>query len=303
MNAPVLEMRRCTAVAASLAALAVGCQMDFERFAAHEPGPLPAVGAGGGAPTDPSVAGAAPASPSPEPPVGDAGANDASTGTSGGPITPTNFCDEPGLVGRWKFDENAGSVANDCTSGQTTGIVAGNTSRTTGHSGKALELSGGTVTFGKSPRVSLTGALTVSAWVKVSAFSASHVIGKSQNDLSIAGGWRMSVFTGGGVSFGVARGPGVSPCEPATRVLYPPGTWLHLAGVFVPGVSVTLYVDGKAAASCLESPPATLVDAPVDLRIGIAEDAYVAPPFYGTIDDVRLYDRALSPTEIAQLVP
>lgn len=79
----------------------------------------------------------------------------------------------------------------------------------------------------------------------------------------------------------------------------PVGAWHHVAGVF-DGSTFTVYLDGteRNAASMLE--PQGWTNDPIrigcDINTGVEENY-----FYGAVDDARLYSRALSAAEIAQL--
>jgi outer membrane protein assembly factor BamB len=112
--------------------------------------------------------------------------------------------------------------------------------------------------------------------------------------------WSMAVFDGrlfcgtlpSGRVFALEAGQGVSLDRPLA-----PG-WRHLAAVREGG-RLSLYVDGSRAASSTsapDSPPLDLTNR-APLRIGLG--AY--DHFRGSISDLRLYDRAISPEEIAAL--
>ena len=79
--------------------------------------------------------------------------------------------------------------------------------------------------------------------------------------------------------------------------------WHHVAAVMGQGADVTeikLYVDGQLETNSTSAGPQpvnTASDADVRIGVFLGNDRY----FTGLIDDVRIYDRALSPTEIAVL--
>lgn len=73
--------------------------------------------------------------------------------------------------------------------------------------------------------------------------------------------------------------------------------WHHLV-VTVDGNQGAMYLDGSVvASSSAMSVPANSLP----LIIGAPQDTGYQNHFYGSIDDVRIYNRALSPTEVAQL--
>jgi hypothetical protein len=72
------------------------------------------------------------------------------------------------------------------------------------------------------------------------------------------------------------------------------GTWYHIAGV-KDGSSMTLYVNGVVSTSRSVDNPKTPGNAPVE----IGQTAFVSGIF--DIDEVRIYNRALSASEIAAI--
>jgi hypothetical protein len=75
----------------------------------------------------------------------------------------------------------------------------------------------------------------------------------------------------------------------------PANQWTHLAGTY-DGAQLRLYLDGVQVAS--QARTGTLEVNARPLRIG--GNSYVGESFPGLVDEVRMYNRALSPTEIAQ---
>jgi hypothetical protein len=76
--------------------------------------------------------------------------------------------------------------------------------------------------------------------------------------------------------------------------------WVHVAAIFRNGLETTseLYVDGVAVAmTCLQTPCTASRTFANPLRLGAAD--YYA--YHSTLDEVRLYDRALDPGEIAMV--
>ena len=79
------------------------------------------------------------------------------------------------------------------------------------------------------------------------------------------------------------------------------GNWHHLAATRRSDTGqVRLYVDGTL--NNFATLPAGPRTAPVDFRIGANHAATALAFFTGSMDDVKIYDRALNPSEIAALV-
>lgn len=76
------------------------------------------------------------------------------------------------------------------------------------------------------------------------------------------------------------------------------GQWQHLAGTF-DGTTKRVYVDGIELAA---TPGTTLLYDDFPLKIGCDQNNGVLDLlFVGRLDDVQIYDRALSPAEISAL--
>jgi len=79
--------------------------------------------------------------------------------------------------------------------------------------------------------------------------------------------------------------------------------WVHLAGVITEDGTMTLYVDGKPEA-ITKAPGLIKADPNEIMQIGRDDGSPVgdydeSPYFHGTIDDVRIYKRALSAAEVS----
>lgn len=84
----------------------------------------------------------------------------------------------------------------------------------------------------------------------------------------------------------------------ATGIIIPDNEWHHVAFTY-DGVTRRVYVDGVARG---QMPTNAMVFDPVDLYVGCDVNIGVEGFFYGgALDEIRVYDRALSPAEIATL--
>ena len=82
-----------------------------------------------------------------------------------------------------------------------------------------------------------------------------------------------------------------------------PEGWVHLAGVLTDDKKVQVYVGGRLAATA-KTPRFIAADPLEAMEIGADDETCVGPyggplGFGGLIDEVRVYDRALSPAEVA----
>ena len=198
----------------------------------------------------------------------------------------------PGLVAAYGFEEARGAKVADLSGKGHTGVIFGATRVTTGRFGKALSFDGisNWVTVASSPTLDLTTGITLEAWV---------------NPTSSTTGWR-DVIIKEQVADAVydlyadtAEGqPGGGVFMSSENIvsggsLLPANTWTHLAMTY-DGVSQILYVNGVQVASRAQTGAIKISAGP--LRIG--GDSIWGDYFQGLIDEVRVYNRALSASEV-----
>lgn len=199
-----------------------------------------------------------------------------------------------GLVAFYKFEGDA----SDWTTNGNHGI-ASNVSLTTNRFGKAnaaYRFEGtpdSVIRVPDSPSLNLSNALTLAAWVNFDAggFISSRILMKGNYDLA---------FSGAGP---VESRPGFTVKTPLETLLLTPtpvtqaGHWHFIAGTY-DGSTMRLFVDGVQAADTAAS--GDIAPSSSDLVIGQnsdnGEDLYK-----GIIDDIRIYNRALTPAEIEAL--
>src|SRR5439155_20698894 len=162
-----------------------------------------------------------------------------------------------------------------------------------GKYGKALSFDGASswVTVANSPSLQLTNRMTLEAWV---------------NPDTLNGAWRCVIIkqqTGAGVDYSLYAD--TDQHAPATQLyttgenddygtaVLPTNNWTYLAATW-DGTTLRLYVNGTLASSLAVS--GTLLSSTGVLRIG--GNSVWGEFFSGMIDEVRIYNRALSQTEI-----
>ncbi|MFD7306623.1 LamG-like jellyroll fold domain-containing protein [Promicromonospora sp. NPDC059942] len=200
----------------------------------------------------------------------------------------------PGLAGvhAWGLDEGAGTVAADGV-GDADATLAG-TTWTDGVTGGALSFDGaGEADTGRT-LVRTDGSYSVSAWARLDVADGGFQTVVSQDTggnsaffLQYSGQdqrWAMS-FVG-------ARA--LSPTKPE------PGRWYHLTGVRDAATGeLSLYVDGERVAT---RNVCTAPETQGSLVIGRGQyGGNEVDHLRGDVDDVRVFDRALTAEEVAQL--
>ncbi len=190
-----------------------------------------------------------------------------------------------GLADWWKFDEANGTAAYD-SAGTNNGTIYGTASWTTGKIAGALSFNGSTnyVNCGSGP--SNYDNVTVIAWMK--STTQGTVVSNRYNAGSY-GTW-YTLFSNA-IELGDNTNGGYRYLTFNTNTL--DGAWHHI--VYTKnGTSHAVYVDGSTDREFTSNAD---ISWSVPLYIGKRLSAY----FSGVIDDARIYNRALSPDEIAIL--
>ncbi len=196
-----------------------------------------------------------------------------------------------GLVAAFGFEETTGTVASDASGRGNNGTIQGAT-RASGRFGRALSFDGVNDVVTVADAATLDSPhVTVSAWVLPTTLS----------------GWRTAVMkeAAAGVVYGLyahdnapnpAMTVGMSGVDHSASgaAPLPLNTWSHLAATY-DGATVRLFVNGTQVSTKAIS--GTLAASANPLRIG--GNSLWVRYFSGTIDEVRVYNRALSAAEIS----
>jgi hypothetical protein len=282
----------CAAVVAAFAAtaLATACSSTYSVEEADAASGADAAGIESAA-TDGS---AATGDASAQDATADAGTRDA-TADATPAACPVN---EPGLVAYYPFDETAGTIGHDCSGNGHDGVITGG-AWGPGEHGGALVLSGaGCMDLGADAGILADGPFTVAAWLDFSMDNtvAQYLVAKATG-APVTMGWRLA-REANAAPFTLKIGSPSGSTSVTSPQNQPLGEWLHVAAVFVPSVRMEIWVNGVLATQ-IPMAPASLTDDPgATLHIGCGQGIDFT---YGAIDEVRLYDRALTPTEIAAL--
>jgi hypothetical protein len=198
-----------------------------------------------------------------------------------------------GLVGYWPMDEGTGSRANDMSGRGNKGTIT-NPSWVAGKFGKGLNFNGSSsyITAGSGSSLEVSDTVTLSAWVKSPDWHPTAV-------------WR-AIFDKG--SYGIY----VQPSSNVLRfqlVLTTTGIvtvdsnalntnqWYHVVGTYDKNAganNLKIYINGVLHNSSTQS---NSVVAGNVLNMGLYSGNY----FNGTMDDLRVYNRALTLSEISDL--
>jgi hypothetical protein len=200
-----------------------------------------------------------------------------------------------GLVGWWKMDEGSGTVSTADSSGYGyTGTLVNSPTWVAGKKGNALSFngSGQGINISDIPGIQYP---TISAWIKTTVGSG-HVINR---DYANSGSHRLWQYRlGGGIEV-IFFKDDVTPNNATSATNVADGNW-HLTTVTWDGTTIRAYVDGVADGTP-KSFSGTLNSAANGISIGLHSWMTGGTDFVGVMDDVRIYSRALSASDVAEL--
>ena len=199
---------------------------------------------------------------------------------------------EQGLVGYWPLDEGLGTTAYDASGGGNNGTITGATWQNVSSCriGECLSFNGSS--YVDVPAGSLlnlgTGSATITIWFETTASGA--MVTKR-----VASGFQVYVLSGD------LYADGAGTTGVYSSVAVNDGKWHFGAVVYDRSANLLrLYVDGTAN-NTVALGSTTLTDT-ANLEIGRALLGGTPRDYFnGSIDDVRIYNRALSATEIQQM--
>jgi hypothetical protein len=213
----------------------------------------------------------------------------------------TNAAPPPELVAWYKFDETGGTSAAD-SSGNPAGGPAnlvGGTSFVTGKKTRALRLDGASG-FAQLPSglVSNVQSCTIAGWVNIAANKPWARI----FDFGSGTGSYMFLTPqsgAGGIRFAITTGGAGAEQQISTTAALATGAWKHVAVTLTPSTGI-LYVDGvEVARGSITLNPSSL-GATAGNFIGKSQFGN-DPLLNGQVDELRIYSRALSPTDVRTL--
>jgi hypothetical protein len=216
--------------------------------------------------------------------------------TTSSPITVTvsNTAPPPatGLVAAYAFSEGSGTTTSDRSGNGNTGMLSGPTWTPAGLAGGALAFDGvnDRVNINSAASLTLTSGMTLEAWVYPTVLSGWRTVTMKETTGGLVyalyahdnAPWPAAYIRVGGIEVEVT---GVSAL--------PLNAWTYLATTY-DGLTLRLYVNGIEVGSRTVS--GAIQTSTGRLRVG--GNAVWGEWFAGRIDEVRIYNRALSSGEI-----
>ena len=206
-----------------------------------------------------------------------------------------------GLAGHWKFDETSGTSASDSSGNNNTGTLTNSPTWTTGKINSALSFDG-VNDYADIGTMNVSGSgITIAAWVKADSFSSAidtRFISKANSTSEQGHYWMLGQTNSGGdkLRFRLKAGGSTQTLIASSGDL-PTGTWFHAIATY-DGSTMRLYKDGIEVGSVAKS---GTIDIDATIPANIARNPDGSNHMDGTMDDVRIYNRALSTSDIQAL--
>jgi hypothetical protein len=205
-----------------------------------------------------------------------------------------------GLVSWWRGDGNATDSADG-----NTGMALNGSAYSSGLFGSAFSFDGHNdhIRVPNSANLQITGNLTLGAWVyRHSTGTFDEIISKWDAVPVNQRSYTMTITPTGQASFGVSPAGLNNSSSALSAGMVPLNTWTHVAGVY-DGSSLRVYLNGQSAGQTLYS--GGIFGGVNDLSIGGVVGGVVSGSgisfFDGDIDEVVIYNRALSGGELMAL--
>ncbi|HEX8148023.1 MAG TPA: LamG-like jellyroll fold domain-containing protein [Pyrinomonadaceae bacterium] len=201
-----------------------------------------------------------------------------------------------GLVGHWKFDEGADATVADASGNGNAGSLqsgAGWGAGQTGGAAVALDGADDYVRVGAQSSLAVSGALTLSAWVYPTGGGTGVVGGVIANR---EGEYELARFADGTIQWALAnQSPGWGWIN--TGYVAPLNQWTHITFTY-DGASARTYANGQLVhAAAAAGAIGDAIPAQNEFHVGGRQ---ATPQFFqGRIDEVRVYNRALSAGEVS----
>lgn len=208
---------------------------------------------------------------------------------------------DPALVGLWLFDDGSGNTVKDSSGKNNNGTISGAFKWDTGKFGGCIVSPGaGSINVAKSTSLdTVTKAVTIAAWFRVDTASDTgirrpnaYLIEDQSATEPVPDGFSFRIWTTKGLSPGIYGKTKLSQKQ-----------WYHVAGTY-DGSQMKLYINGVAEKEVV-SDAGAVNDGKWSGDLGTPADAlqlkFGSETFIGGIDEIVLFNRALSEKEIKEL--
>jgi hypothetical protein len=208
---------------------------------------------------------------------------------------------DPDLAAYWSFDDTTSAVTKECSG---SGLVVLNRGavQADGYRGKAMKFDGSSVLQVEYDSLldSFSRGITVAAWIKKDTASHWNTIVSREIDSTWSEYIGLAVFRNHAL-FSIDP-DGKRYINAMDTAILSPGKWIHLAGTY-DNDTLKLYVNGTFIKSAFCKGPLIFRDKNPLLIGGNSNDKNRSKVdcFKGSIDEVRIYKRALRESEIKSI--
>lgn len=199
------------------------------------------------------------------------------------------------LVGHWDFTRPPGEKLADQSGGGNAGALVGGPLWLSATEGMRFDGQNDAIDLGNPAAWDLPGAITMVAWLKIESGAGLRNILAHGHCFQPAAGVFLRISSG---QFQAGSwGPGGDHLASVPIAPGDLGNWVHLTGVY-DGKAWRLYVNGALAAERVDP----IGSMPVNDNWAIGATGDLRDRFFhGQLREVRIYDRALTPEEVAAL--
>lgn len=204
---------------------------------------------------------------------------------------------ENGLVGQWRMDGNAKDNTPNADNGTVSGAALTTDRHGTANSAYSFNGSSNYIQVPDTATLNSTSALSISVWINPSTFSSTGYAGVGGSTIigtNVNGG-------GDGWILGVASSTNKLWWWPAgsqdkySAATIPTGQWTHVVLTFSSG-TLKIYLNGVLDSSQSAATPQVPTSA-----FEVGAKSWITGWFAGSMDDLRMYNRALSANEVTNL--
>ncbi len=213
-----------------------------------------------------------------------------------------------GLVGQWKLDEDAGTIAYDSSGNFNNGTLMNNPTRLQPNNcqvGSCIQFNGTnqyiTVPDASNGSLDPTSQYSIAFWMN-STSAATYAFMISKTNSGAGGGYEVFLSGGGSVRFSSCNLTGSCSggyFDVSTPLKYNDGKWHYVVATAQTNSTAKIYVDGTMVVQSGTVTQNNIANS-YNLIIG-GRGTGGGTPFQGDLDDVRIYNRALSLDEIQTL--
>ena len=201
-------------------------------------------------------------------------------------------------VGHWPLDTIHLRSVSDISGTGNHGMITGNPQVVASPKNGAIRLDGidDTIKITNSSHLDLSQQITMATWVQPEKLATQYLIKKARHNLM--NGFELSLSSGGYAFVRFNQQSNQNEYRLNSSIPYPTDgtTWMHIAATY-DGAEIKIYINGILN----KTKPGKFQIATNQFDLGIGAQDNGFRPFQGSLEDVRIYDRALNASEISAL--